>query len=208
MGWLGNIFGKKQDAFSTLSLPPALPETDGAAVADLDPAQARDLINRAAHEVLSLNGIPKDWVRFEILTLSDASKAYFQLQVTMVRWDAYLLLHSLAFEKTVMARVRERSTTIAQALRAVLWRVASNTDCPYEKLPPSVAWTPEAIAQRQSSSDIFKAPKPREEMPKSQPAQLGQDDFQPTLQVANNQQEADAALQQIMQARQAKNSKL
>ncbi len=92
MAWFGGLFGKK-DAQAMEILPSGEVDTEDAlAVPGSSVAEARDLINRAAYETLQLNGIPKDWLKFEILTLSDAAKAYFQLQVTIRHWDAYLSL--------------------------------------------------------------------------------------------------------------------
>ena len=200
MAWFGGLFGKK-DAQAMEILPSGEVDTEDAlAVPGSSVAEARDLINRAAYETLQLNGIPKDWLKFEILTLSDAAKAYFQLQVTIRHWDAYLLMHSFAFEQVVVPRVRERSLPISRALRAVLWRVAADANCPYDRMPPSVAWTVDAIAQRENNGDLFKA-KPRAEVAQRD-IEHSEEDFPATLQVASSE-EADAALAQIMAARQA-----
>ena len=201
MAWLGGLFGKKNAQAMELLPSGGLDAEDALAVPGSTVAEARDLINRAAYENLQLNGIPKEWIKFEILTLSDAAKAYFQLQVTIRHWDAYLLLHSWAFEQTVMGRVRERSLPISRALRAVLWRIAADAGCPYDRMPPSVAWTPDAIAQREKNGDLFKA-KPRAEVVKTED-QADEGDFPATLQVASSA-EADAVLQQIIAARQAR----
>ena len=202
MSWLGGLFGKKNAQNMDLLPSGGLENTDTLAVPGSSATEARELINRAAYEVLNLNGIPKDWVKFEILTLADSAKAYFQLQVTLKHWDPYLLLHSLAFEQAVSARIRERNQAIGRALRAVLWRTAADAGCPYEKMPPSVAWTADAIAQRQNSGDLFKAKKANPDTPKNwvSPAQT-EDGFQATLQVGNHA-EADEALQRILAARQ------
>jgi len=201
MAWLDGLFSKKNAKAMDLLPSGGLDADDALAVPGSSVAEARDLISRAAYETLQLNGIPKEWVKFEILTLSDAAIAYFQLQVTIKHWDAYLLLHSLAFEQTVTSRLRERSLPISRALRAVLWRVAADAGCPYDRMPPSVAWTADAIAQREKNGDLFKA-KPRAEVVKTDD-QAGEGDFPATLQVASSA-EADAALQQILAARQAR----
>jgi hypothetical protein len=199
MAWLGGLFGKKQ----SMDILPSggLDAGEALTVSGTNASEARELINRAAYETLQLNGVPKDWVKLEILTLSDNAKAYFQLQVTLRHWDAYLLLHSWAFEQTLMGRVRERSLPVSRALRAVLWRVASDAGCPYDRMPPSVAWTPDAIKQREGNGDLLKA-KVRLELPKNLPAD-GQGEFPATLQV-DSSAEADAVLQQILAARQGR----
>jgi len=207
MGWLGGLFGKKSAADDPVadfdSRPSAAGgQSDALAVVGSSVNEARDLINRCAYETLNLHGVPKDWVKLEILTLADAAKAYFQLQVTLKHWDAYLLLHSYAFEKAVVGRIRERNRMIGQALRSVLWRVDPEAGCPYEQMPPSVAWTPDAIAQRTSNPQMFKTNKPREgavgmNTPAHDPTQ-----FQETLQVNHGDHDADEALQRILEARQ------
>ena len=85
----------------------------------------------------------------------------------------------------------------------MLWRIAADAGCPYDRMPPSVAWTPDAIAQREKNGDLFKA-KPRAEVVKTED-QAEEGDFPATLQVASSA-EADAVLQQIIAARQAKQS--
>jgi hypothetical protein len=203
MSWLGSLFGKKNARDMDILSSGGLDGTDALAVPGSSVPEAREIINRAAYEVLNLNGVPKDWVKFEILTLADSAKAYFQLQVTIKHWDAYLLLHSWAFEQAVSARIIERNMAIGRALRAVLWRIAPDAGCPYEKMPPSVAWTPDAIAQRANNVDFLKAKKANPEPPKNwNPPAPTDDGFQATLQVGNHA-EADEALKQILAARQA-----
>lgn len=206
MGWFDEIFAKKEESLEVSDSVPESAATSAqpAALPANEAAQAREAINRSAHEVLQRHGIPKSWVRFEILTLTDAGKVYFQLQVGMRHWDAYLLLHSWAFEQAVLECLRERSPAVAHALRAVLWHVMPTSGCPYEQLPPSVAWTSEAIEQRQNNVELFKAKKPREEVPADWQVHQKVDDFEPTLQMAHSSEEADAALQQILKTRQAR----
>ena len=88
MAWLSGLFGKKNAQAMELLPSGGLDAEDALAVPGSTVAEARDLINRAAYETLQLNGIPKEWIKFEILTLSDAAKAYFQLQGTIRHWDA------------------------------------------------------------------------------------------------------------------------
>ena len=205
MGWFDCIFAKKEQASAApveASPPPISAFNMQDALPNEQAMQAREAIHHSAHEVARRNGIPEHWLGFEILTLTEAEKVFFQLQVNLRHWDAYLLLHSMAFEQAVLVRLRQRRPALAQALRAVLWRVVPTSGCPYEQLPPSVAWTAEAVEQRQHNLALFKASKSRQQAPSGRRLAQRSDDFEPTLQMPQSSEEADAALQQILQARQ------
>lgn len=202
MGWFDDILVKKNKQNEDGRESSGFAYSSSGGVPGGEAAQARELINRSAHAVLKDSGISKDWLRFEILTLNDAAKSYFQLQVTIRHWDAYLLLHSRAFEQVLLLRIAEENGAVAKALRAVLWRVHPESGCPYGSLPPSVAWTPEAIAQRAQNLELFKAKKPHDARSAEWAGQQHDDAFLSTLQVPRSSAEADAELQQVLHAEQ------
>ncbi len=151
MGWLSTLIKKNND----VEVP--VPDTDFHEY-DHEPLatssitnglqSARQLINDAAVRTALVYGVPADWLAFEVFTISDDEKAYFQLQILMNHWDESMLLHSYAFECAVIKRIREESVDVGRALRAVHWRVAPEAGCPYDAMPSPQYWSAEAIKER------------------------------------------------------------
>lgn len=203
MGWLSAIFGRRNalglDSLSSENFSSSLNDDGpvGLSVPGSSVPNARQLIMQCANQTIKLHGIPADWLKLELLTMADEAKAYFQLQITLKHWDAYLLLHSHAFELAVMNRVREQNLAVSRSMRAVLWRVAPDAGCPYEQMPPSVAWTSDAIAQRTSNPQMFKTNKPAYVAPKNwQPQDHAATVFQDTH---CNEDEVDKDLAQALE---------
>jgi hypothetical protein len=151
MGWLSNLF-KESKEVEVPSPSTGFYDLDGHPVpislAASDVRAARELVNDAALLTAQAYGIPVRWLAFEVVTISDDEKAYFQLQVVMNHWDEYLVAHSYAFERAVIKRIREDDVQVGRAVRAVLWRVAADAGCPYDEMPEAQAWSTEAIKQR------------------------------------------------------------
>jgi hypothetical protein len=151
MGWLSNLFNKSNS--NGMPSPSTdyhdldgLPVPVSAATVDL--RAAREMVNAAALRTVQAYGVPAHWLSFEVVTISDAENAYFQLQVQMKHWDEYMAAHSFAFERAVMKRLREDDPEVGRALRAVLWHVAPDAGCPYDDMPEAKAWSADAIKKR------------------------------------------------------------
>lgn len=151
MGWLDKFF---KESNGTDAPPPStgFHDLDGHPVAislqGSDLRAARELVNNAALETASVYGIPPRWLAFEVVTISDDEKAYFQLQVLMNHWDEYLVAHTYAFERAVVKRIREDNINVGRAVRAVLWRMAPDAGCPYDDMPEPQAWSTDAVKKR------------------------------------------------------------
>jgi hypothetical protein len=72
-----------------------------------DVRAARELIRTAAQRTAATYGIPSNWLSYEVVTIADEEKAYFQLQVSLRIWDEQLWSQSSAFEQKVLKRIRE-----------------------------------------------------------------------------------------------------
>jgi hypothetical protein len=151
MGWLANFF-KSPNGIDEPSHSTGFYDLDGSPVplksvaADL--RIARELINSAAMQTSLAYGVPPRWLNFEVVTISDDEKAYFQLQVVMNHWDEYLAAHCYAFERAVIKRIREENIEVGRAIRAVLWRVAPDAGCPYDQMPEAQAWSADEVKKR------------------------------------------------------------
>jgi hypothetical protein len=151
MGWFSNLFLTPR-RHAEHSNSTSYHDLEGGPV-PLQPAaanirSARDVVNQAAMRTAQMHGIPPGWLTFEVLTISDAKQAYFQLQVVMNIWDEYLALHSSAFQNAVIKRIRDENLEVGRAVRAVLWRVAPEAGCPYDDMPQANAWSAEAVRKR------------------------------------------------------------
>jgi antitoxin component of RelBE/YafQ-DinJ toxin-antitoxin module len=151
MNWIKNIFANP--AKSGLDSPSTgFDEADVRAVPlpleGHDLLAARQLIHSTAVKAALDYGIPAGWLGMEVLTISGDESAYFQLQICMNQWDEYLWMHSGALSMAIIKIVRQENLPIARAMRAVLWRVAADAGCPFDAMPPSSAWTAEAMDKR------------------------------------------------------------
>ncbi len=63
-----------------------------------DARAARELVRAAAVSTASAYGIPANWLSYEVVTIADDEKAYFQLQIGLRHWDEQLWSQATAFE--------------------------------------------------------------------------------------------------------------
>jgi hypothetical protein len=152
MSWLNRIFNAPAPVPEGSSPSTGFFDIEGQPVplslAAQDVREARELIRAAAIRTTAAFGIPSNWMSYEVVTISDDEKAYFQLQVSLRIWDELLWAQSSAYEKKVLKRIREDDSNVARAVRAVLWRVLPDAGCPYDELASAAAWRPEAIRVR------------------------------------------------------------
>ena len=152
VNWLSRILKPANQQHDLTSPSTGFYDIEGQPVplslAQQDVRAARELIRKAAVSVAAAHGIPQNWLSYEVLTISDDEKAYFQLQVSMRIWDEHLWSLSTAFEQKVLKRIREDDVNVARAVRAVLWRVLPDAGCPYDELAATSAWKPEAVRAR------------------------------------------------------------
>lgn len=118
-----------------------------------DVRAARELIHAAAVRTSAAFGIPPLWLSYEVVTISDDEKAYFQLQVSLRIWDEQLWSQSGAFEQQALKRIREDDVNVARAVRAVLWRILPDAGCPHDELSGGEAWRPEQVKTRAAAYD-------------------------------------------------------
>ncbi len=114
---------------------------------------ARELIRAAAMRTADIFGIPANWLGYEVVTISDDEKAYFQLQVSLRIWDEQLWAQSSAFEQQALKRIREDDVNVARAVRAVLWRILPDAGCPHDELSGASAWRADAVKSRSAAYD-------------------------------------------------------
>lgn len=156
MGWLSNIFKESNEAEAP-SPSTSFHDLDGHPVPltlqGSDLRAARELVKTAATQTALVYGLPANWLTYEVVTIADDEKAYFQLQVTMQHWDEYFASHTYAFERAVIKRIRDEDMPVGRAVRAVLWRTSPDAGCPFDDLPEPSAWSSEAIKQRGDVSD-------------------------------------------------------
>ena len=122
-----------------------------------DVKSARELIRAAALRTASAFGIPPQWISYEVVTISDEDKAYFQLQVSLRVWDEQLWAQSSAFEQQALKRIREDDVNVARAVRAVLWRILPDAGCPHDELSGVEAWKSEAVKTRGAAYEKLRA---------------------------------------------------
>ncbi len=157
MGWISKLLNKTADEPEVPSPNTGFHDMQEHPVpillASADPRVARELVHSAAKLTAHTYGIPLDWLSFEVVTIADDEKAFFQLQVLMHHWDEYLMAHSHAFERAVIKTISKEDVKVGRAVRSVLWRIAPDAGCPYDDMPEPDAWATEAIKQRAEVRD-------------------------------------------------------
>ena len=158
MGWISKLLSKTEEQEDVPAPSTGFHDLEGYPVAmtlssPTDLRTARELVHGAAIRTAQVYGIPPNWLSFEVVTISDEEKAFFQLQAVLSHWDDYLMAHTYAFERAVIKKIREDNVSVGRALRAVLWRVDANAGCPYDDMPDVSAWSNDAIALRGEARD-------------------------------------------------------
>ena len=152
VNWLNRILSNAEPTQDAPSPSTGFFDIEGQPVplslAEKDVRAARELVRAAAVRTTQAFGIPTNWLSYEVVTISDDEKAYFQLQVSLRIWDEHLWSMSCAYEQQVLKRIRDDDVNVARAVRAVLWRVLPDAGCPYDELAGPAAWKPEAIRAR------------------------------------------------------------
>ena len=151
-----------------------------------DVRAARELVRAAAVRTTAMFGIPSHWFSYEVVTISDDEKAYFQLQVSLRIWDEQLWAQSAAYEQQVLKRIREDDVNVARAVRAVLWRILPDAGCPHDELAGAPAWRPEAVKSRGEAYDRFRAGLSTPGLGHAMPSVVTGADVSATLPVAQN----------------------
>ena len=161
MSWFNKILSKTPDTPDEPSHSTGYFDMDGAPTplsADKqDMKAAREVVRAAALRTATTFGIPPQWLAYEVVTISDDDKAYFQLQISLRIWDEQLWAQSSAFEGQVLKRIRESDVNVARAVRAVLWRILPDAGCPHDKLSDHEAWRAETAKARAAAYDKLRA---------------------------------------------------
>ena len=187
MGWLANFLKPppEEDQSSNTGFHDVDTQVVPLKTAVADLRMARELINSAAMQTAQAYGVPANWLAFEVVTIADDEKAFFQLQIVMHHWDDYLAAHGFAFERAVAKRIRDSHIDVGRAVRAVLWRVHAQAGCPYDDMPDAHAWSDDAIRKRgqareRANRELYPAispalvdAQPSLSAPTTQPAGLG-----------------------------------
>ncbi len=157
MSWLDRILNTAPRGNDTPSPSTGFFDIEGQPVplslAQQDVRAARELIRAAAVRTAAIFGIPGNWLSYEVVTISDDEKAYFQLQISLRIWDEQLWSQSSAFELQALKRIREDDVNVARAVRAVLWRILPDAGCPHDELAGAPAWRPDAVKTRSAAYD-------------------------------------------------------
>jgi hypothetical protein len=155
MSWLQRILGQDERGPEIPSPSTGFFDLEGHPVplslTAQDARVARELVRASAVRVASAYGIPSSWLSYEVVTIADDEKAYFQLQIGLRHWDEQLWSQTSAFEQQALKFIREENVQVARAVRAVLWRILPDAGCPHDELSPAPAWKPDAVKSRSAA---------------------------------------------------------
>jgi hypothetical protein len=161
VSWLNRILNTNTQSNDVPSPSTGFFDIEGQPVAlsleQRDVRAARELIRASAVRTTAAFGIPAHWLSYEVVTISDDEKAYFQLQVSLRIWDEQLWSQSGAYEQQALKRIREDDVNVGRAVRAVLWRILPDAGCPHDELAGAAAWKPDAVKTRGAAYDRLRS---------------------------------------------------
>ena len=104
----------------------------------------RELIRVVLRDALRRHGIPSEWLRGEILTVSSREqRTLMHLRLVMLHWDDRLLNCSYAFERSFMKELSQFEEEASQWLHSISWQIGPGSGCPVVDMPDPQSWTRE-----------------------------------------------------------------
>jgi hypothetical protein len=104
-------------------------------------ASQRELLVMAVRDTLRQHGIPPSWIGAETLTASiNGKERGMHLRLLLQHWEPRLLVHIMALEKSVRARVRLLDPRSSAWVAGISWKLDLPEDVPFAPLPDAGCW--------------------------------------------------------------------
>lgn len=101
----------------------------------------RQLVQVLLRDMLRKHGLPAEWIDCQMLIVSSRTKGSGMFVRLVVRhWDARLLNYASAFQKELLAEIKQFEPQAASWLHGVSWQLEVDDSCPYTTLPARDFW--------------------------------------------------------------------
>ena len=139
MSLYSRVFGQRRPAptraqaqMRAAAGQPAQPDRD---------ASHRELLVMAVRDTLRKYGIPPSWIGAETLTATiNGKERGMHLRLLLRHWEPRLLVHVMALEKSVRARVRLLDPLSPAWVAGISWKLDLSEDVPFAPLPDAGYW--------------------------------------------------------------------
>ena len=102
----------------------------------------KELLRVVLRDTLNRSGIPREWVTADMLVATSRTQVSgVHLRLTVLHWDARLMVHSMAFQEKLQQRVVMLDPTAVDWLLSISWLFAlpDSSVCP--AMPHPGTWT-------------------------------------------------------------------
>ena len=122
----------------------------------------RHLVQVLMRDLVRRHGIPPEWIDCQMMIVSSRTKGSgMYIRLVVQHWDERLMNYASAFQKELLADIRQFEPQATTWLHGISWQLEVNESCPYTTLPGRSFWLePKADAVSKST------PKPQPEQPR------------------------------------------
>jgi len=136
---MSRLFGSRRPASDKAGLG-SRPSPGRATPPERD-ASRRELLVMAFGETLRKHGIPPAWIGAETLAaITGGRERGMHLRLVLRHWEPRLLVHTMAVENSVRARIRVLDPLSSTWLAGISWRFEIADDAPCPPLPDAGYW--------------------------------------------------------------------
>lgn len=115
----------------------------------------RQLVQVLMRDLLRRHGIPLEWIDCQMMIVTSRTRGSgMYIRLVVRHWDERLLNYASAFQKKLLADLRQFEPQTAKWLHGISWQLEIEGSCPYTTLPDKSFWLepePEPKRSRQQA---------------------------------------------------------
>lgn len=101
----------------------------------------RHLVQVLLRDLLRRHGIPDKWIDCQMLIVSSRTRGSgMYVRLVVQHWDERLMNYAAAFQKELVAEIRQFEPQAATWLHGISWQLEVDGSCPYTTLPGKSFW--------------------------------------------------------------------
>jgi hypothetical protein len=126
--------------------PATLPPVQDASSAFANATKRRELVRTALRDLLRKNGIPVDWIGFEVVPLANNGDLDVHLvHIVVLKWHEHLMDFAPAFEEQLWRGLLRFSPEMERSELVMGWKFAPGCGCPFAALPEPEFWVTKPV---------------------------------------------------------------
>lgn len=101
----------------------------------------RELVSVALRDTMIRHGIPSAWMSADMHSaFNTKGEPQCHVRLLLKHWDARLMEHAVAFEKSFAGRISLLDSNQHAWLRSISWQFSLPADHPLPQMPPANSW--------------------------------------------------------------------